>query len=126
MAVALHHQPRPMALRAPHPAGRPSPRPIPVAARRRSNFVYARRRAVLAAVVGLIIGGGFFARSAVAENPAPVGGIEMPHTVTAVQGDTLWAIAHRLVPAGDVMGMVDRLVALNGDSIEPGQQIIIP
>jgi LysM repeat protein len=88
--------------------------------------VYARRRAVLAAFVGLLVGGGLFARSAVAENPAPVGGIEMPLTVTVVQGDTLWAIAHRLVPNGDVMGMVDRLVELNGDSIVPGQQILIP
>lgn len=50
----------------------------------------------------------------------------MPLTVTVVQGDTLWAIAHRLVPNGDVMGMVDRLVELNGDSIVPGQQILIP
>lgn len=88
--------------------------------------MYLRRRAVLAAVVGLIVGGGFFARGAVAENPVPVGGIEMPRTVTAVQGDTLWAIAHRLVPNGDVLGMVDRLVALNGDQIVPGQQILIP
>ena len=99
---------------------------MPVAARRRSSGVYARRRAVLAALVGLIIGGGFFARGAIAENPAPVGGIEMPLTVTAVQGDTLWAIAHRLVPGGDVLGMVDRLVALNGDEIVPGQEILIP
>lgn len=126
MAIALHHNPRQLPLRATRPAGRPSPRPVPVAARRRSSFVYARRRAVLAAIVGLLIGGGFFARGAVAENPAPVGGIEMPRTVTAVQGDTLWAIAHRLVPGGDVMGMVDRLVELNGDSIVPGQQILIP
>lgn len=124
MAIALHHQP--IARRAPRPANRPGPHPMPVAARRRSSAVYARRRAVLAALVGLIIGGGFFARSAVAENPAPVGGIEMPLTVTAVQGDTLWAIAHRLVPGGDVLGMVDRLVALNGDQIVPGQEILIP
>jgi len=124
MAIALHHQP--IARRAPRPASRPTPRPVPIAARRRSAGVYARRRAVLAAIVGLIVGGGFFARSAVAENPAPVGGIEMPRTVTAVQGDTLWAIAHRLTPGGDVLGMVDRLVELNGDSIVPGQEILIP
>lgn len=113
MALAVHYQPRPVAV----------PLPRPAAARQRT---YARRRAVVAALIGLIVGGGFFARSAVAEKPRPVGGIEMPRTITAVQGDTLWAIAHRLAPQGNVMDLVDRLVELNGDQIIPGQQIRIP
>jgi len=128
MALAVHHQPHVqpvMAVRiAPRPGARPQP--VPAAARRRSAGVYARRRAVLAALVGLLIGGGFFARGATAENTRPVGAIEIPRTVTAVQGDTLWAIAHRLAPAGDIMDFVDRLVELNGASIVPGQQIRIP
>ena len=119
MAVALHPQPRPIATYRPRPVVHPAPR------------VYARRRAVVggicAAVIGLLIGGGVFARSAGAERPAtPTGGIEMPHTVVAVQGDTLWAIAHRLAPQGDVMDLVDRLVELNGADIRPGQVIRIP
>lgn len=114
MTLALHSTPRPVRYSS------------PVRTQRRSAAVYARRRAVVAAVCGLIIGGGFFARGAVAENPTPVGGIEMPRTVTAVQGDTLWAIAHRLAPEGNVVALVDQLVKLNGSRIVPGQQILIP
>jgi LysM repeat protein len=120
MALAVHYQPRPVTV----PLARPLPRPA--AARQRTQRTYARRRAVVAALVGLVIGGGFFARSAVAEKPRPAGGIEMPRTITAVQGDTLWAIAHRLAPQGNVVDLVDRLVELNGDQIIPGQQIRIP
>ena len=93
---------------------------------RRSQVVYVRRRVVVAAICGLLIAVGLFARGAVAENTRPVGGLEMPRTITAVQGDTLWAIAHRLAPQGDVMDFVDRLVDLNGAHIVPGQQILIP
>ena len=89
------------------------------------QHIYARRRAVVAVVIGLAIGGGFFARGAVAERPHS-GGIEMPHSVVAVQGDTLWAIAHRLAPQGNVMDLVDRLVELNGADISAGQVIRIP
>lgn len=93
---------------------------------RRSNAVYVRRRAVVAAVCALLVAVGLFARGAVAENARPAGAIELPRTITAVQGDTLWAIAHRLAPQGDIMEFVDRLVDLNGAHIVPGQQIRIP
>lgn len=115
MALALHTQIiRPQTLR-PHDV-----RP------RRSHGVYVRRRVIVAAICALLVAVGFFARGAVAENTRPVGAVEMPRTVTAVQGDTLWAIAHRLAPQGDVMDFVDRLVELNGAHIVPGQQIRIP
>jgi hypothetical protein len=81
---------------------------------------------VVVALGALLVAVGFFAHGAVAENPRPVGAVEMPRTVTAVQGDTLWAIAHRLAPEGGVMDFVDRLVELNGAYIVPGQQIRIP
>ena len=87
--------------------------------------VFARRRAAVAVVLGLAIGGGFFARGAVAEHPHS-GGIEIPRSIVAVQGDTLWAIAHRLAPQGNVMDLVDRLVELNGANISAGQVIRIP
>lgn len=97
-------------------------RPHPAVSR---HTVYARRRAVVAVVIGLAIGGGLFARGAVASD-SPQGGIEMPRTVVAVQGDTLWAIAHRLAPQGNVMDLVDRLVELNGAEIVAGQVIRVP
>lgn len=115
MAIALHtqmirsHTVRPQVVRP-----------------RRSHGVYVRRRVVAAAICALLVAVGLFARGAVAENARPVGAVEMPRTITAVQGDTLWAIAHRLAPQGDVMDFVDRLVKLNGAHIVPGQQIRIP
>lgn len=111
MALALHPQPVSFA------------RPVRSAVSRQR--VYARRRAAVAVVLGLAIGGGLFARGAVAERPHS-GGIEMPRSVVAVQGDTLWAIAHRLAPQGNVMDLVDRLVELNGAEIAAGQVIRIP
>jgi hypothetical protein len=93
---------------------------------RPSQMTYVRRRVLVAALCALLVAVGLFARGAVAENTRPVGAVEMPRTITAVQGDTLWAIAHRLAPQGDVMEFVDRLVDLNGAHIVPGQQILIP
>jgi nucleoid-associated protein YgaU len=111
MALAIHTQPI-----------RSSSRVRPQAGRQR---VYARRRAAVAVVLGLALGGGLFARGAVAER-SHAGGIEMPRSIVAVQGDTLWAIAHRLAPQGNVMDLVDRLVELNGANITAGQVIRIP
>lgn len=111
MALAIHTQ-------TVHYASRVQPR----VSRQR---VYGRRRAAVAVVLGLALGGGLFARGAVAERSHP-GGVQMPHSVVAVQGDTLWAIAHRLAPQGNVMDLVDRLVELNGANIAAGQIIRIP
>jgi len=93
---------------------------------RRPQGVYVRRRVAVAAFCALLVAVGLFARGAGAENTRPIGAVEMPRTITAVQGDTLWAIAHRLAPRGDVMGFLDRLVELNGARLMPGQQIRIP
>ena len=39
-------------------------------------------------------------------------------------GDTLWTIARRLKPDGDIRAMVDRLVARNGSAVlRPGQTV---
>ena len=47
--------------------------------------------------------------------------------VTAEAGDSLWTIARRLQPAGDVRPLVDELVALNGTGpLQPGDQIVVP
>jgi LysM repeat protein len=42
-------------------------------------------------------------------------------------GDTLWSIARRLQPTGDVRALVDRLAASAGTTtIQPGQRILVP
>ena len=42
-------------------------------------------------------------------------------------GDTLWSIARRLWPQGDVRPLVHRLIAVNGDAaLEVGQRLAVP
>ena len=50
----------------------------------------------------------------------------VPRTVVAQPGDTLWAIARRVMPEGNINQLVAQLVALNGASITVGQQVRIP
>jgi len=48
-------------------------------------------------------------------------------SVVVEPGDTLWSIARRLQPTGDVRPLVDRLVAAHGTAaIEPGDRIALP
>jgi Tfp pilus assembly protein FimV len=53
-------------------------------------------------------------------------GTPVPEGATYVvqPGDTVWSIAEQLAPTGDVRGMVDRLVDLNGGAaLEVGQHL---
>jgi nucleoid-associated protein YgaU len=50
----------------------------------------------------------------------------VPRTVVAQPGDTLWAIARRVMPEGNINPLVAQLVALNGATITVGQQVRIP
>jgi LysM repeat protein len=54
------------------------------------------------------------------------GRVSMPHVVIAQPGDTLWAIARRIVPMGSITKLVDQLVAMNGDEIVAGQEVRLP
>jgi len=48
-------------------------------------------------------------------------------TVIVAPGDTLWTIARRISPRGDVRSMVDRLAAAHGTgSLHPGEQLSVP
>lgn len=50
----------------------------------------------------------------------------VPRTVVAQPGDTLWAIARRVMPEGNINPLVAQMVALNGATITVGQQVRIP
>ncbi|CAN5890536.1 hypothetical protein BH23ACT2_BH23ACT2_02200 [soil metagenome] len=64
------------------------------------------------------------APAAPASAAVPAAGADV---VVVEPGDTLWGIARRLEPTGDVRPVVDRLVAANGSTvIEPGQELIVP
>jgi hypothetical protein len=41
-------------------------------------------------------------------------------------GDTVWSVARRLQPKGDLRGLVDRIVARNGGAaLRPGQALVV-
>jgi LysM repeat protein len=48
-------------------------------------------------------------------------------TIEVGAGDTMWSIARRIQPTGEVRALVDQLVALNGTApLQPGQQLVLP
>jgi hypothetical protein len=99
----------------------------------RLAVVYRRRRvaavvlAVLLAVGALLLGRAV----ALAVAPAPPGSggsvapAMGPTTVVVVQpGDTLWAMARRLQPEGDVRSLVDRLAEAHGNGpLQAGERL---
>ncbi len=97
--------------------------------------VYVRRRVVAAAVALLLVAGALVGLGRVVGDvvapggdPASAPGGRATLVVHVVQpGDTLWALARRLQPTGDVRPLVDRMVELNGgSSLEVGQRILLP
>ena len=101
--------------------------------------VYRRRRIVVAALllgalllVGWVLGvlgGGPLAASEAGSRSATVLPMEPVASATHVvaPGDTLWSIARRLVPEGDVRPVVDSLAAhRNGRPLQVGERIAIP
>ena len=87
---------------------------------------------VLCLLLALAIGNGAFASlsPAPASAPAAAGAGSSASAgshVVVRAGDTLWTIARRLQPAGDVRPLVDRLVELNGSApLQPGAQLTLP
>lgn len=113
--------------------------------RRRSAAVYRRRRLVAAAVLVLLVLGVLVvghqveallvdgAPAAPIAGPAdPVaspaagatGSVEPARVVVVQPGDTLWSIARRLRPEGEVRAVVDWLAErAGGTTLQPGQRL---
>ncbi|MEZ5176942.1 MAG: LysM domain-containing protein [Acidimicrobiales bacterium] len=133
MAAILEPQrfPRPAAPTRPDlrliPGGR-STAPTPTRTGPASVAVAAALVAVVLLVVAtLAVGRGALAglapAPATAEAPATASG----RTVVVAPGDTLWSIARRLQPTGDVRPLVDRLAAANGGAaIAAGDRLVVP
>ena len=140
------------AIVSPHPAGRPNrphlvlvgpdyrpPRPAPVRRAPSKRVAYRRRRlAVAVAIVALVfvvqlvlhtasawLGGGSLTAS---EPRSAVAATASASSVHVVQpGDTLWTLARRAQPTGDVRPLVGRLSAAHeGRALRPGQRIVLP
>lgn len=97
-----------------------------------SPVVYRRRRIVTAALtLGVLLGGGAVADMV---KPGPLAGstsappVLVSDSVHIVQpGDTLWTIARRLQPTGDVRRLVDRLAAARGGApLHVGERLALP
>ncbi len=90
---------------------------------------------LLAMVLALAIGNGALAglapgpaaASAPASSSVSGSAVSTAHHVTVRAGDTLWSIARRLQPTGDVRPLVDQLVASYGSApLQPGQRVTVP
>lgn len=109
-----------------------------VAVRRPTPATYRRRRAAFGALVTVVVlvvavllatvGGGASATDTVGAGvPAASGSGDGASATHVVQpGDTVWSIARRLQPDGDVRGLVDRIVARNGGAtVTAGQRLVL-
>ncbi|HEX2192555.1 MAG TPA: LysM domain-containing protein [Acidimicrobiales bacterium] len=104
----------------------PAVRPLSAATYRR------RRLAALVVVVGLAIAAWAALGALGGALTAPVRSAPPPATgeaVTVVEvgpGDSLWSIARRLQPEGDLRPLVDRLAASNGGAaIHAGERLVV-
>ena len=102
---------------SPHrrPSGRPELRLVGPPPR----TFWLRRVAVLVAALLILAGGGVVLRAAggslTHEPPAAPAKLSPTSAAYVVQpGDTVWSIARRLQPEGDVRPFVDRLVSAHG------------
>lgn len=93
--------------------------------------VYRRRRLAAALTALVLLAVSIFGLVSVFGGSARAGQksssqASMPHVVIAQPGDTLWAIARRIVPVGSITKLVDQLVVMNGDEIVAGQEVRLP
>lgn len=138
MAAVIGTLRLPLAADSPRPALRLIPgghpaRPTPAGAGVRLPVVVAVAVLLVLVVAGVLaLGRGAFtglapAPPSAATASAPAGGSLGGRRVVVRSGDTLWSIARRLQPNGDVRSLVDRLVIANGSStVWPGDRIAVP
>ena len=97
-------------------------------AKRVSIRTYRRRRAVVALAFLMVALALSFAlpNTLVAAEQGEVANVVSQKYVVAQTGDTLWSIAQRVDPYGNITLLVDQLVIINGGTVTPGQKILLP
>jgi len=120
----------PSVLRAVPRAGRPAAAAGPAAAPAVAPLRLTRRgRVVLGLLVSLLLGlaGLWLANGATADAPA---GAQVVTVRTVGAGESLWAIASSVTPAGedvrDALREIARLNGLTGSALAAGQQLVVP
>ena len=125
--TALQYRPRP----ASYERRLLADRPVPQATYHRRRAAFGAVAAALVLVVAVLLAGVTGAPSvsdtvgAGVPAAAPAGGdATAAHVVRP--GDTVWSIARRLQPDGDIRGLVDRIVARNGGAtLTAGQRVVL-
>ena len=111
---------------APRPV-RPGPSPRPRVARPLPPGTYARRRAAAVLLVVALVVAVRLLLGALGGGPLTAPEPISSRVVVVQPGDTLWAIARRLDPGGDVRVTVQRLAAAHGGSVlQVGERIRLP
>jgi LysM domain-containing protein len=117
---------------------RPDLRLVPGGAAGRPDLAAAhRRRRVVAGLLAVLVLTGILSGSrallaplaepASAGPAAPAAATAGSVSVVVEPGDTLWTIARRVQPDGDIRPLVDQLVATSGSGpLQPGDHITIP
>lgn len=100
-------------------------RQAPSSVRVDNSAVFRRRRFAVAAVAVFFVASGSLASGAFARQPGAANQ-SIPRTVVVQQGDTIWSIAKRISPKGDISDLVDALVEVNGTDLVAGQLVRIP
>ena len=97
-------------------------------AKRVTSRTYLRRRVVVVlAFLTFALALSFILpdTSAAAEQGEVDSVVSQKHIV-ALTGDTLWSIAQRVDPYGNITLLVDQLVIINGGTVTQGQKILLP
>ena len=106
---------------------RPGPSPRPRVARPLPPGTYARRRAAAVLLVVALVVAFRLLLGALGGGPLTAPEPISSRVVVVQPGDTLWAIARRLDPGGDVRVTVQRLAAAHGGSVlQVGERIRLP
>lgn len=100
----------------------------PAVQSRASANVYRRRRMAVGTALAVAVASMVtiaMGTSAIANEPG-VGNQSVPRAIVVQQGDTLWEIARRIAPTGNISNLVDELVRINGADLQVGQIIRVP